>query len=276
MINATGNRMTQEIQRQSRLARGIANTQTQISTGKRLQRASDDPVAASRTATLRQAQANDAARAGNISLGVSLAAQADGVMRSVSGMMARAQELTIAGASSALPPADRGVIAAELYALADEIELQSQARSITGAELFAAGNPLTIRFDADSAFAPVPSRSALFESGGVAANQIVRDAANAITSGDPTQIGASLTAVRGGVEHIANSSATIGLNAARLDRLQEGSAIRKITLAEERSVLEDTDLSAAIADLNAQTITLEAAQAAFARINRRTLMDFLN
>jgi flagellar hook-associated protein 3 FlgL len=39
--------------------------------------------------------------------------------------------------------------------------------------------------------------------------------------------------------------------------------------------LEDTDLSAAIAKLNSQTITLEAAQAAFARINRRTLMDIL-
>jgi flagellar hook-associated protein 3 FlgL len=276
MINATGNRMTQEIQRQSRLAQRIANTQSQISTGKRLQRASDDPVAASRAATLRQAQANDAARAGNISLGISLTAHADGVLRSVSDMMARAQELTISGANSALPSADRGVIAAELSAIADEIDLQSQARSVTGQALFATSNPPAIRFDADSAFAPVPSRADMFESGGVAVSQIVRDAANAITSGNASQIGASITAVRGGVDHIANASGTIGLNAARIDRIQEGGALRAITLAEERSSLEDTDLSAAIADLNAQTVTLEAAQAAFARINRRTLMDFLN
>jgi flagellar hook-associated protein 3 FlgL len=39
--------------------------------------------------------------------------------------------------------------------------------------------------------------------------------------------------------------------------------------------LEDTDLTQAIATLNAQTLTLDAAQAAFARINRRTLMDIL-
>jgi flagellar hook-associated protein 3 FlgL len=276
MINATGNRMTEEIQRQSRLAQGIANTQTQISTGKRIQRASDDPVAASRVATLRQAQANDAARAGNISLGISLTAQADGVMRSVSDMMARAQELAIAGASSALPAADRGVIATELNALADEIDLQSQVRSITGEALFTTGNPIAIRFDADSAFAPLPSHSKMFESGGVAVGQIVRDAAVAVASGNAAHIGASITAVSNGVEHIANASASIGLNAARLDRLQESSAVRVNTFAEERSSLEDADLSAAIADLNAQTVTLEAAQAAFARINRRTLMDFLN
>lgn len=275
MINATGNRMTQEIQRQSRLAQGIANIQTQISSGKRIQRASDDPVAASRVATLRQAQANDAARAGNISLGISLTAQADGVMRSVSDMMARAQELAISGASGVLPAADRGVIAAELNALADEIDLQSQARSITGEALFTTGTPMAIRFGADSVFAPVPSRGNMFETGGNAVSQIVRDAATAVASGNAAQISTAMTAVSNGLEHIANASASIGLNAARLDRLQEGSALRSITLAEERSALEDTDLSAAIADLNAQTVTLEAAQAAFARINRRTLMDFL-
>jgi len=275
MINATGNRMTQEIQRQSRLAQKIANTQTQISTGKRIQRASDDPVGASRVATLRQAQANDAARAGNISLGISLTAQADGVMRSVSDMMARALELTIAGSNSTLPSGDRGVIAAELNALADEIELQSQTRSVTGQALFASGNPLNVRFDSDNAFAPVPSRNAMFESGGVAVGQIVRDAAVALNNGNPTQIGASLTAVQGGSDHIADASAAIGLNAARLDRLQESSALRLSSFAEERSALEDTDLSSAIADLSALTVTLEAAQAAFARINRRTLMDFL-
>jgi flagellar hook-associated protein 3 FlgL len=276
MINATGNRMTLEIQRQSRLAQNIATTQTRISTGKRILRASDDPVAASRAATIRHAQANDAARSGNISLGISLTAQADGIMRSVSDMMARGQELTISGANTALPAADRGVIAAELNAIAEQIDLESQARSATGEALFSAGSPLAIRFDDDSAFAPVPSRSAVFENGGVTTSQILRDAANAITNGNPGQISASLSAIRDGVDHVANASAVIGLNAARLDRLQERSALRAITFAEERSSLEDTDLSAAIAGLNAQTVTLEAAQAAFARINRRTLMDFLN
>jgi flagellar hook-associated protein 3 FlgL len=273
MINATGNRMTQEIQRQSRLAQRIGNTQTQISTGKKLQRTSDNPVAAARSATLRQAQADDAARARNISLGISLAGQADGIMRSVSNLTIRAQELTIAGANSALPAADRNIIAAELTAIADEIDVQSQTRSVTGQRLFATGTPPAIRFDRDVAFAPVPSRAALFEDNGTAVSQTIRDAAGAIASGN---FGASVSAMSGAVDHVASASAAVGLNAARLDRLQESSSLRAITIAEERSNLEDTDLSAAIAELNGQTLTLEAAQAAFARINRRTLMDFLN
>ena len=51
MINAVGNRMTREIARQSKLADALERTQIQISTGKRLQRMSDDPVAARRIAT---------------------------------------------------------------------------------------------------------------------------------------------------------------------------------------------------------------------------------
>ncbi|MBC6436481.1 flagellin-like protein [Nostoc sp. HG1] len=276
MINATGNRMTQEIQRQSKLAQRIAVSQTQISSGKRLSRASDDPVATSRVATLRQAQANDAARTGNISIGIALTGQADGILRSVSDLMARVNELTIAGANSAMPTADRNVLAAEMTAIADEIDVQSLARSVTGQPLFANGNPQIIRFGADSAFAPVPSRSALFETGGMSVAQIVRNAASAVASGNAAQIGTSITAIAGAVDHIASASASVGLNAAKLDRLQDSSALRSIMLKEERSMLEDTDLSSAIAELNAQTLTLEAAQAAFARINRRSLMDFLN
>lgn len=77
MINATGNRMTREIARQAKLAQDVAQTQIQLSTGKRLQRASDDPVASARVATLRTAQANNVAWDANIRLGQSLTAQAD-------------------------------------------------------------------------------------------------------------------------------------------------------------------------------------------------------
>ena len=52
MINAVGNRMTREIARQQKLADQIERTQIQISSGKRLQRMSDDPVSARRIATI--------------------------------------------------------------------------------------------------------------------------------------------------------------------------------------------------------------------------------
>jgi flagellar hook-associated protein 3 FlgL len=276
MINATGNRMTQEIARQSRMASNIAAKQAQVSTGKRLQRASDDPVATARLANLNRAQANDAARASNINLGITLTAQADGLMRTMSDLLARTRELAIKGASASLAPADRVSIAAEINVMAAEIDAMAMAKSSTGQPLFATGDNLAIRFDDDAIFAPVPTRAEIFEIGGTPISQIMRDAASAISTGNSVQIDAGLTSVEGAINHAADMAAHIGLNAARLDRLQENRELRAISLSEERSKLEDTDLSSAIAELNGMTLTLEAAQAAFARINRRTLMDFLS
>jgi flagellar hook-associated protein 3 FlgL len=275
MINATGNRMTQEIARQSRLASQIGIKQSQVSTGKRIQRASDDPVATSRIAELNRAQTNDAARGRNISLGITLAGQADGELRNVSNLVARAQELAVAGSSSSLSSDSRVTIALELRAIADEIDAASAVKSPTGEALFPNNTANAIRFDDDVAFAPVATRQDIFETGGVAISQIMRDAATAIEAGDMAATGVSLTAIGASVNHVATAQAEIGINAARLDRIQDRAAQRAITVTEERSKLEDTDLTTAIAELNGMTLTLEAAQAAFARINRRTLMDFL-
>jgi flagellar hook-associated protein 3 FlgL len=271
MINATGNRMTREIARQSRLAQEIATTQVQVSSGKRLTRASDDPVASARIAALRTAQANELAWKTNIDLGKTLTAQADDVLKTASDLLARAKELAISGSNQALAPADRAAIATELTALADELDSLMATKSGLGEPLFATGAARTMRFDSDTIFAAVPSGAALFDSGGQSAAQHVRDAATTISAGTAVP----LAALDGAIDQMATSQAQIGINAARLDRAAELQAERAIAYSSERSALEDTNLTEAIARLNSQTITLEAAQAAFARVNRRTLFDIL-
>lgn len=275
MINATGNRMNREIARQSRLALDVAQTQIQVSTGKRLQRASDDPIASARVAALRTTQANAVAWGGNINVARTLTAQADGVLKSASDLLGRAKELTLSASNGTLAAADRASISLELSAIADELDELGATESSLGEPLFATGSARLMRFDGDALFAPVPARAALFDSGGQSAAQHVRVAASAIGSGNSATIATSLTALDGAIDQMATAQAQIGINAARLERLAEVHAEKGISIAAERSSLEDTDLTTAIAKLNAQTITLEAAQAAFARINRRTLFDIL-
>jgi flagellar hook-associated protein 3 FlgL len=275
MINATGNRMMREIQRQSRLSGDVADSQVQISTGKRLQRASDDPVAAARVANIRAKQSDGAAWARNVTLGTSLVNQADTALSSASSLLARAQELTLAAANPTANASDRSTIAAEITAIADEMDALAASKSPLGGPLFASGSPMAMRFDDNTVFAPTPSRSEAFEIAGAAISQQLRTASTAIATGNTAQIATSLTDVKTSIDHVANVRAEIGINAGRLDRLRDAQAGNSISLAAERSTLEDTDLSSAIAKLNGQTITLEAAQAAFARINRRTLIDIL-
>lgn len=276
MINAVGNRMTREIARQRSVADQIERTQTQISTQKKLLRASDDVVASRRIATIGTAQASTDTWARNVKAAEAQVAQADTALGTAGNLIARARELTLSAASGSMNPADRASIAAELTAIADEIDSLAATRDVNGEPLFATGDPRTMRFDSDTSFAPVPSAADAFVIGGNPLSTALRDAATAVGSGDSTAIGASLATLATGIAHVADERASLGLAAGRLERIGDSLASRSISLSDERSSLEDTDLSVAIAQLNAQNMTLEAAQAAFARINRQTLFDILS
>ena len=66
-----------------------------------------------------------------------------------------------------------------------------------------------------------------------------------------------------------------GALANRVDQLLERKADTGLQLADERSGLEDTDIQAVVARLGAQQLSLQAAQAVFARVNQSTLFDIL-
>lgn len=275
MINAVGNRMTREIARQSRLADGLERIQIQISSGKRLQRMSDDPVAARRIQTLGTTQASMASWQANIKSVAAQASQADGVLKSTSDLLIRARELTLAASSDTASPADRATIAAELKTLADQIDGLAATRDSNGEPLFAPGAARVVRFDSDISFAAVPSAADTFVVGGNSLPVSIRDIATAVAAGDKAAMGTGLTTLTGAVDHVANQNAAIGLAAGRLERIGESIAARGIDVADERQSIEETDLDTAIAQLNAQELTLSAAQAAFAKINRQTLFDLL-
>ena len=275
MINAVGNRMTREIARQSKLSDQLERIQTQISGGKKLLRASDDPAASQRISTIGKAQASAKTWAANIKTATAQVSQADSALGSVSNLLTRARELTMTAASATTNPADRASIAAELSAIADEIDGFAATRDSNGEPIFAT-NAKQVRFDADVSFAPVPSASTAFVVDGNSVSTGLRDAAAAITAGDSAAMGAALETLSGAISHIADQRAAMGLSAGRLERIGDSLDLRGITLSDERSSVEDTDLSVAIAELNAQKLTLDAAQAAFARINRQTLFDILS
>lgn len=274
-INATGNRMTSEIARQSQLAQDIERTQISISTKKRIQTASDDPVAAARIATIAQAQSDSTTWSGNLSLAQAQSAQSDTILSSLSDGMIRAREIMVAGASATATKSDRATYAKELRSIAADVASFRATKTSSGDPLFAPGAATQFRIDNGVVLAPVDSAANIFERAGVPLTQDLTDAATALESGDATRIGTALDRVGTGIDHVSDAAADQGLRAARVDKAIERTATHGIDLAAERSGLEDTDLTTAIAKLNSEQLTLDAAQASFARINRRTLFDIL-
>lgn len=275
MINAVGNRMTREMARQQRLAQSIETIQIQISSGKKLQAMSDDPVAARRISTIQTAQSSMAAWKLNLNSARGMVDMGETVMNSSASLLLRANELALMAVDGSQNSMSRAAIALELQSIASEIDNLAATRGANGEPIFGAMENI-IRFDSDIAFAPLPIAADAFSIDGISIANLVRDSAAAIADEDSAGMNQAVTQMSGAIDHVAHQHSLIGLAAARLERLVDSMELRSIAVAEERSSLEETDLSEAIARLNAQDITLSAAQAAFAKINRQTLFDILS
>lgn len=284
MISGTRYRLDQEINRQLALSRDVAKAQTQLSTQKRIQSPSEDPVAAARISSIGRAQANDNVWKSNLDLAASLAGSADTALKSAGTAFDRVTELMTQGATGTLSDQDRATIALELRSIADELTTLKDSKDSRGNALFMSGYSLRIPVQSGVQLIAVGTREDVFESVATAGGPkdlaaIVSAAADALETADPTAraaaVATSVDEVKAAVGHVAAQRGEQGALANRVDALLERQADTGLQLEEERSGLEDTDIQAVVARLSSQQLSLQAAQAVFARVNQSTLFDIL-
>lgn len=284
MISGTRYRLDQEVGRQLALSRDIAKAQTQLSTTKRIQSPSEDPVAAARISSIGRAQANDAVWKSNLDLAATLADRADTALKAVGTAFDRVTELMTQGANGTLSDDDRATIAQELRSISDQLTSLKDSKDSRGNALFMSGYSLRIPVQSGVQVIAVGTREDVFENAATAAGpkdlaQIVADAATALETTDPVArraaVAVSVDEVAAAVTHVSTQRGEQGALANRVDQLLEQKADSGLQLEEERSGLEDTDIQAVVARLSSQQLSLQAAQAVFARINENTLFDIL-
>jgi len=284
MINGTRYRLTMAVNQQIALSRDIARTQTEISTGKRILAPSDDPVAAARIASIGRSQANDVAYKSNLNLATALSARADTALKSVGIALDRANELMVEGANGTLSDSDRAAITLELRSIAEDIGALKDSKDARGGPLFMSGGSLRIPVASGISIEAVGTREDVFESVPTSAGPqdlaaIVSAAADALALTNPAARAAAVATsadnVAAALAHVATARGEQGALGARIDQIGERQADSALQLGEERTDLESTDVTAAIARVQSQQITLQAAQAVFARVNASTLFDIL-
>lgn len=285
MITATRYRATAEINRQQKLGTEIARMQTDISTGVRIQAPSDDPVAAARVAQIRSSQADQVTWQRNIDTAKSVASQVDTNLGSIEDLFNRVKELTLAGSSESVSSVDRQAMVDELNGLRTTLNNLMNATTPTGQSLFPADGALEISVSLTQRLTATDKRANVFDNVALTAgtgslDSVIQAAAAAISNADPaarrTAANASLQDIDISSTHITDARSAQGVRAARLDAAADSLADSAVLLSEERSSLEDTDVAATVMKLNAKTLALQAAQQAFAKVNRNTLFDFLS
>lgn len=291
------------VARLSELSTALADAQQRIALGRRVNRASDDPVAFGRAATLQRSQSSGQATLRAIETANRRLLATDTTLGQVGDIVQRARELALQGANATLNAEDRAVLAVEVRELRASLASLAETRGPDGEPLFggAAGEGPVYGTDAAGRTvwagrgqgpavavggivpAATPGPEALGEDdeprGAASLFSTLQMLDTALTDSDAETRSAAMATVLlgldGHVDRIAESRAAVGARMVRLDAEAERLDRTDLALAADLSKLRDIDMTAAIADLQRLTTVLQAAQASFVRVSSLSLWDQL-
>jgi flagellar hook-associated protein 3 FlgL len=302
VTNSPGSFFNRSLAQMADLRAGIERTRSQIATGRRIERGSDDPAAAAQLRSVARREALATVEGDNAArLGQDLAAGAEEV-EAVTMLLQRARELALQAANAPTGADGRRAIALELEQLNEELFSRANAVSLSGEPLFAglssgaaftrdaAGN-VTYAGTPESGAVPVAPGTAIER--GLPGSEVFEFDLGGTTSSAFAVLGGLVTALQGGAaDPVAAANAAIegidaaldttnravtilGTRMAWVDQVEAQQADRRVALAERRSRVGDTDIADAIARLQQTMTALEASQAAFARVSSLTLFNAL-
>lgn len=277
--------------------------QGQLSTGERLERASDDPVAAARLRTLSRAdrlaevdQSNTNRAAGDLGL-------ADAALTSMANLVTRARDLAIQAGSETLNDTQRAAIGIEIEEIHTQLVALANARDTGGHALFggaATGDAYEIDGTGYAAYLGTAASGeidlgdgqtvirsitgpAIFgiDVDGTPANllNIVKDLSLALAGGAADTAQAARDALGGltaGIDNIATNQTVLGARLVWMDFVAERQTDLGVMRAAEEADTGGVDIADTMIRLQEAMTVLEASQAGFTRLSGMSLFDHIS
>jgi flagellar hook-associated protein 3 FlgL len=275
-----------------RVQERLADAQERVSSQKRIEKPSDDPLGAERAVRLRGELQTTSAYSTAVDESKSWLDATDSALSSINDLVQRARELTVQAANGATTPAARQSIKLELDSLTDQLKTTLNG-AYDGRYIFSGTATDTPPYDLNSATPDAYQGDA---------NPVVRQ----IGPGVSVQVNVTaddvlsglLPALRSISAHLASNDAAslqttdlqaldTGLDTVANVRSQIGATTNRVTAAGQRlddmhdvttaflSKTEDADLPQALTDLSAQQNALTAALHGGSTLIQQSLMDFL-
>lgn len=276
--------------------------QGQISTGQRVTKSSDDPVAAARLRSLARAEEMSAANVDNANRAASDLSLADSALQEIADNLIRVQELATQAATGTLSASQRATIGEQIANIRSNLIALANSKDSAGHALFGgegAGDAYSIdgsgnaSYDGTAAASEVSLGQGQSVTSGVTGPEVfsytdasgatdlfamLGNLADALQGGSTDPEGAARTALDSmklGLERITTTQTVIGarmnwidINLARHERLGE-------MRAQEQTDVGEVDPAVAITELQQIMTVLEASQASFARLASLSLFDVL-
>jgi flagellar hook-associated protein 3 FlgL len=272
----------------------VQDLQSQITSGSRITKPSDDPVGAARALSFQEGVTQTGQYLNNIDQATSWLHATDSTLGSVTDLLHRARELAVQAANGTLTPEDLSTLRAEVGQLQQDALDLSHAKfgaynlfsgtrsdqpgyvqAVSSATLPAAyqGNALqvereispgvtmAVNADAQATFDPVFDALAQLQTG--------------VTSGSQTALQSSLSATDTALTAVLTTRAQVGAKANRLDFLKTRLSDVQVNLTGLLSDVKDVDMAQAITNFSVAQTTYQASLKASAQAMQPSLLDYL-
>ncbi len=261
--------------------------QTQISTNKKLTVASDDAAGFTRLATLKRDASADKAAKGNLDLAAGILAQSDTALAGITDQLQRAKELAVQANSGTLTADQRATIAGQLDGILQDVASLANQTDARGVPIFGGGGDAAFATDGNGRVTYVGgTKPGVIPTGNDTTVQVTEDGttlqamfdtlsalSTAVNSGKG--IGEAGDQVTTAIDTVSGMRGSIGARAMRLDMEMERLSDVGVGREEARSAIEDTDVTAAITELQKTLTILSATQASFSKLTSLNLFQQL-
>ncbi|NHC46239.1 flagellar hook-associated protein FlgL [Motilibacter aurantiacus] len=269
----------------------ISNLQTQLSTGRSVNRPSDSPSGTSAAMSFRSDIKANTQYARNANDGIAWLGNADQALQSSLSITNRVRDLAVQAASTGSQgQTARDAIATEVRQLRESLIETANTTYIgrpvfggttagakayekngsyvgdTGQVLRTVANGVQVRVDG--------SGPEIFGTGDEQLFTIVNDIADH-ASGDPAALQDDLTRLDKALTNLRKGAADIGARYNRVESLKQGADDRKLTLNKGLNEIESVDIAEATVQLQLQQVAYQAALGTASKVLQLSLTDFL-
>ena len=284
----------------------LTQTQAQLAQGKQIINASDAPNQAATIQRMKSILSRQESYQSSLNTVKARLQGEDSTLQSVSELLIRAKEVAVQGANDTLNTGDRKALANEMQSLRDQMLSLANTRDSNGNFLFAGsrvkqpafaetanGSPvymgdqtrmnvrvgdqqnIPINRTGTDAFVPVARLDKDGSTVGVGFFQVMDNLIAGLNTANGSDIRRGAGELDNLQQGLSLAHAQVGTNLNMVD--QQTSIIEDTTLnlKSTLSSIEDLDYASAITKMNQQMLSLEAAQASFAKVSQLNLFNYI-
>lgn len=291
-------RVTQRMMTQGSLANlqlslgRLARVQEQLSTGRVINRPSDNPTGTTASMRLRSSLADQAQYSRNAQDGIGWLTQVDSALDAATTSVKRARDLALQGANaSASGQVARDALATEVDGIKAELLSRANTRYLdspvfggvtAGGEAYdATGTYVGTLGDvnrrvADGVLVKVDvDGPSVFGDGATSVFAELDALATALRTGNQAGISAAINTLNTRVDTVTSARTAAGTRYQRLEQADQTASDARLSLDNQLSSIENADLAQTTVELKLQEVAYQAALGATSRVMQPSLLDFL-